>query len=192
MISKTCPDASRAEQMEAFSLSKHPHSVWLRPESHVAESLRADIRTLCSLYDGPAFEPHVTLVGDVIGDAHKTLTECTRVFSGSKAIPATITGVVSTEAYFMSLFLELDVPSDLISVRQKAIKQLDLPPPAPFRPHISMAYGFNQQDASAHHIEKLKAKYVGSTLVLTSLAIVASSTETPIENWEISSEFSFE
>ena len=176
--------------MEKGDPVQQPHSVWLRPAKEVQKMLQDDVQQLCELADAPFFEPHMTLLGDLSGLPRETLSVCKAVFNQSGAIKVKVTGIASTERFFMSLFLDLDVPATLIAALTEVAKQMSVQPP-PFRPHISLAYGFTAYDAPARILDHLNEKYVDQVFWLSSFATVASSSATAIEGWKIISEQTF-
>lgn len=175
--------------------SEHPrrelHSIWLHPAGPLAKLIRADVQHLSKLSNQAFFEPHVTLLGDLAGAPGDTASACQAVFAGSASIPVKVIAVSSTASFFMSLFLDLHVQQTLHEVRQELIKRFHVRAPSPFRPHISLAYGLRANQLSYELFEQLEDRYIGQRLYLTGLAVVASSSRTPIEDWKIISKQNF-
>lgn len=184
------PTFGKGVGMEEGDPQRQPHSIWLRPAEDVAEEMRDDIGRVCKLSGGPLFEPHVTLLGDLSGPPDKIHFACESVFRQTNAIPVKAIGLASTNQFFMSLFLELDVPAALYAARADIAERLSVQPP-PFRPHISLAYGYDAQAAPAGVLDDLKTKYVGRAFCLSTIAAVASASTIPIEKWKIVSSQSF-
>ena len=176
--------------MERGDPQQQPHSIWLHPTEDVAESLRGDIGRVCKLSGGPLFEPHVTLLGDLSGPPEKTQFACESVFRQTNAIRVKAIGLASTNRFFMSLFLELDMPAALYAARADIAERLSVQPP-PFRPHISLAYGYDAQAAPAGILDELNAKNVGRAFCLSAISVVASASTIAIEKWKIMSSQSF-
>ena len=88
------------------------------------------------------------------------------------------------------LFLDIDLPNDIRLARSHAAAALELPD-TPFRPHISLAYGFTNGGASVDLLGELRSKYVDRRLVLSAFACVNSSSQTDIKDWKIYFKHSF-
>lgn len=160
------------------------HSVWLVPGARTRDRLAQFVTRFSNRTGTAVFEPHMTLLGDIAGEAERSRDELRRCVTGQGAVMATVTGVGRTDTYFMSLFLDLSLCSDLTPLRRDLARALDMECPPEFRPHISLAYGMAQDQMGAPELSQLAEAFVGMQVDLIKAVIVASGQEIPIENWQ--------
>jgi 2'-5' RNA ligase len=110
-----------------------PYSLWLLPPASVAADLQTVIDTLAYRLGTARFEPHITLVAV---DEPGMLDRIAR--QSSVDIQPTV--VADGEEFFRSIYLEVALTPELIALHQRASAIAGFPP-APFHPHLSLAYG---------------------------------------------------
>lgn len=158
-------------------------SLWLMPDQASVKKLNASIISAATKLGTPVFNPHLTVLGDLPHNSDDVTKRCSEFMFPT--LDATVTQVSTSPQFFMALFLELDV-SDQWRTLQTALGKSLSEKAAPFRPHISIAYGRN---LSVEHIyeeqEKLKADFIGKEISFESLAVVASSQQLPIDQWQL-------
>lgn len=159
------------------------HSVWLCPEPATATRLREEILTFSKRSGTGVFEPHVTLLGDLACAPQTTMDACRAHFGQMHAISAEVTGLTQTNAFFMSLFLDVHVDRKIFDTRSALGADLGLVADTPFRPHISLAYGLDPAALAKSEKRTLQERYSGLEFHLTSLAIVRSGRDLQISEW---------
>lgn len=160
------------------------HSIWLCPTAAFARRTRSEIRRLALLTGTAPFQPHVTLLGDVSGEPVETEAVCTRVLAGAGPFVVTVRGVVMTDNFFMSLFLDLETPATLERARYEIARALGIAQNPPFRPHLSLGYGFDGTEAPAGTVDGVREAYMGCVFELQTCVVAASSSMIPIEDWK--------
>ena len=166
-----------------------PHSIWLCCDGDEHAALQDEIARLTRFSETPVFFPHMTLVGDFNGKPADTDEICAPVSMAAKPLTLEVGGVSTTDQYFMSLFLDLVSDIRLSQLRAKLFDGLNLPKAAPFRPHISLAYGFGPHDLPDDHAVYLRNTFSGRLFSLSRLVVAASSSTMQISDWRVLSEY---
>lgn len=164
------------------------HSVWLCPSPDVAAQLRREIDAFATRSGTDPFEPHVTLLGDLACAPQATLDAGTMFFDDIGAIGAEVSGLTRTSAFFISLFLDVQLDPRVFSCRSAMRSQLGLVADPSFRPHLSLAYGLAPDALTQAEKRVLQEKFSGVAFHLTTLAIVTSGKDVPISDWRILAE----
>lgn len=162
------------------------HSIWLLPAAPKAAELQAVVDGLAARFDLARFVPHMTLLGDLSGQTDATARTLAARCAGFGQISARVTAVARTESHFMSLFLDLDPVPDPEPLRRalaRDLGQISGLKSGPFRPHVSLAYGFDAPTAA--DLAALERQFVGHTLVFRRAALAISAKAVPVEDWTI-------
>ncbi len=146
--------------------------------------LSSDIVALTALSGSAVFDPHVTLFGDLSASADKIRALCNTYLQGLGAIRTTVSDVAQTDTFFMSLFLDLDIPSSLVAARDIVGAALNVPP-SRFRAHISLAYGVDKSALDKALMDRLRHTYIGQQIAFSYVDVVASARNIPIEDWHV-------
>ena len=107
------------------------------PEDNLKDQLENKIQLLASDFDGPIFEPHVTLVSSFLGD-EETLIDKTEIIS-NKIPPFRIffDGIAYLDEFFRSLFLKVKENPQLVLARGISLAELGLKEKE-YLPHLSL------------------------------------------------------
>lgn len=173
-------------------MTRTAHSVWLVPGDQTRDRLSTCIDALARRSGAAVFEPHVTLLGDIPGNSARSRDACLQRIKPQGSVVATVTGLVQTNAYFMSLFLDLALDPDLTDLRSDLAKAVGLDHPGTYRPHISLAYGMAQGALDGPELDEIERAFLGTQVALTKAVIVASGQNIPIPDWHSLHEISLE
>lgn len=161
------------------------HSVWFCPETEIAARLSKEIAKFAGRSGSEIFEPHVTLLGDLTGPPQTTVDTCMARFRQMGPIRAEISGLTQTNAFYMSLFLDVHLVPDVFKHRIGIQRDVGLVPDRSFRPHLSLAYGLAPEDVTQSDKRALQECFSGLEFDLTHMAIVASARGVPISEWHV-------
>ena len=160
------------------------HSIWLVPEAPFATAFRREINGFADSRNVPSFTPHVTVLGDVSGSAERSLVACDECLAGMGPISTCVKQVANTDAFFMSLFLDLTLEPSIARQHLKLAERLDCNIPNAHQPHLSLAYGWADGPLRRRETERLNDEYSGKVFRLTHLVVAHSAKSIPIEEWE--------
>ncbi|MEO9576434.1 MAG: 2'-5' RNA ligase family protein [Roseobacter sp.] len=163
---------------------EQPHSIWLCPDATTYKHLQSTIDVIAEQEGAPSFAPHVTLLGDIVGAPRKTETLCRLAFAKHTAVEARIEGMAMTSHFFMSLFVDLDVPSYVHHLRRELADGLELDVAPDFRPHLSLAYGLESNAQTRQFTRTEPAISNGQKLILDTVVVASSSSQLPINRWK--------
>ena len=163
---------------------EQPLSIWLCPDTTANQHFQRTIDDIAEQERALPFAPHVTLLGDILAAPRDIETLCRLTFVEQGAVEARVAGLATTNQFFMSLFVDLDVPPDVHDVRHNLADRLGIDAVQDFRPHLSLAYGL-AADAQARQNGRTKAAIKGwDKLFLDTVVIASSSSRLPINLWK--------
>ena len=117
------------------------YALWLAPSADSAQALSQPMAWLRDQLGGPAFAPHVTLLGRISGE-EATLVEHTAGLAGRLArLRARITGVSGETCYFRCLYATLDKSAPLVGAQADALSAFGYAARDDYLPHVSLWYG---------------------------------------------------
>lgn len=161
------------------------HSVWLCPEREAAGRLREEIAKFAERSGTEVFEPHVTLLGDLTCAPQTTIDACRDRFGQAGQIRAEVTGLTQTNAFYMSLFIDVHLFPEVFQNRLDVLRDVGLVADPSFRPHLSLAYGLAPDALTQSDKRALQERFSGLEFDLTHMAIVASAKGVPISEWHV-------
>ncbi|MGC9997470.1 MAG: 2'-5' RNA ligase family protein [Terriglobia bacterium] len=124
--------------------SRHPtlgHALWLMPSGEVCQRLTGTILELSRQYGTPAFEPHVTLAGSIVGPAREVESKIKDLARRIPPFTVRLTTVEGLEEYFRCLFVRVAQTHPIMSANKAAREIFRLPKQPAFMPHLSLLYG---------------------------------------------------
>lgn len=165
------------------------YSLWLVPPEPEITVLRAMVSDFARQTGMPAFEPHLTLLGDVPGDPLGLPLALNDTARGIEPIPVTLGRAVFGDRFFMSFYaLAVDNPS-LSALRETCARMLSVEA-GRFTPHVSLAYGDVPAGLQAGFAARAAA-CLPMTFTLGAISVVRASGETPIKDWTRLAELEF-
>jgi len=121
---------------------KSPHySLWLMPTGEVRQRLAGTILDLSREYATPVFEPHVTLVGGIVGPAREVVSKMKDLARRIPPFTARLTVVDGLDEYFRCLFVRLAATHPIMRANKAAREVFALTKQPAFMPHLSLLYG---------------------------------------------------
>lgn len=129
------------------------------------------------------FEPHVTLIGDINARPETSADICREIFSGVGPIRAGVASVERSDAWFMSLYLNVSLHPNLKRSVDMLSTMLFGHASSPFRPHISLAYGPLPGAEITDEVTELIDYFIDSEILLDRLVIAHSAKALPVNSW---------
>ncbi|AUX40921.1 hypothetical protein SOCE26_023230 [Sorangium cellulosum] len=118
---------------EAFAL-------WLIPGGSLRERLRELIASLARETGGPAFAPHVTLLGGLRGEGAALAAQLGRLGAALRPVELRLRGPATGSTRHQCVFLDVAPAEPLAALRGAAAAVFGGDDTA-FRPHVSLVYG---------------------------------------------------
>ena len=134
----------RAFQMRLAGNSKPKsmtYSLWLMPGGQVYRRLRGVILTLSRKYATPAFKPHVTLLGRIVGPRRQVLAKSAKFARGMRPLVVRLGSLDGLDEYYRCLFVRAAKTGPLTKANRAARRVFDLQKQPAYMPHLSLMYG---------------------------------------------------
>jgi len=126
--------------MRSHQKSSH-YSLWLMPSGEVRQRLAETILDLSRQYATPAFEPHVTLAGGIVGPPQEVASKMQDLARRISPFTVRLTTVDGLDEYFRCLFVRVAKTYPIMSANEAAREVFHLAPQPAFMPHLSLLYG---------------------------------------------------
>lgn len=157
-------------------------SLWLRPEGETRARIIEVMRRLRERGGGPAFEPHVTLLGGIEAEAADAGSKLERLTARIRPITLALGRIDWREERFRCLFAVVAPSAELAAARRAAVEVFGVVPAGPYEPHLSLLYG--EIDAA---LKRELAAAAGGGLDLSfeaaAVELVDTSRNIPVERW---------
>lgn len=162
------------------------YTLWLMPKGEIYNRFADLIKRLGEQYDDPIFEPHVTLLGEILKSEEETIKLTQELVAGQKPFPITLRQIDYQEHHFRTLFVKAEVTESLQDLhnRAKEIFEMDIPP---YMPHLSILYGNYQVGLKKKIISEI-GKDQTATFDVSSVHLMKGG---KIEGWQIIKDFPF-
>lgn len=161
------------------------HSIWLMPRAEDERTFETVVRALAARFDSPVFQPHLTLVEDMPRACEDLEPVLARLADGVRRFQSSVDAVEESPLYYRSLYARFAVDAPLRSLKEKAVGLFGVGSLGTFVPHVSLAYGVPESPDKTHAVAALRRDLQGMALTFDRICIVASSQNTPIEQWAI-------
>ncbi|MGO4387645.1 2'-5' RNA ligase family protein [Microvirga sp. 2YAF29] len=161
------------------------HSIWLMPPADQEEAFSTIARDLAKRFGSPVFQPHLTLVEDMPRSCEELKPLAEQVASGIAPFEAPVETVEESELYYRSFYARFPVTVQLRMLKERAVDLFKVGSVEAFMPHISLAYGVAKSPEKTDAIAVLRNGWQGRSVRFDRICIVASSQQTPIEEWRI-------
>ncbi len=117
------------------------YSIWLMPTGRVYYQLSEIISQLSKKYSTPNFEPHVTLLGNLIGPGEDLISKTLKLVEQLKSFEIKLKKVDYFDEYFKCLFIRAEKSKEVIKANNIAREIFNLNLDPEYMPHLSLMYG---------------------------------------------------
>jgi 2'-5' RNA ligase len=111
------------------------------PTGEVRQRLAGTILDLSREYAAPAFEPHVTLAGGIVGSAREVAAKMRDLARRIPPFAVRLAEVDFLDEYFRCLFVRVATTHPIMEANKAAREVYSLKQPPAFMPHLSLLYG---------------------------------------------------
>lgn len=165
------------------------YHLWFMPAGEVYDQLVGVIKEFSRRYEGPFFEPYVTLLGGVKGPEKEVLQKTESLAQGLRPFHIRLTTLAQQEHYFRALYLLVEETSHLLDAYTQAQTYFPQSSSSGFLPHLSLLYGTYSQTLKKEVIAGFKFSLPSRFLVST-LHIIHAPSRDP-RDWSHAQTVSF-
>lgn len=135
-------------------------------------------------YQAPRFEPHLTLIGDLVGSEDEVIVKCDKLASSLTPFDISLNALGQSEKYFKCVFIKAEKTKELVDANAKAREIFGRSSDPEYMPHISLIYGIFNEKIRREIIDSVKqADNEILSYMFKAGAISLYSTEGPAEMW---------
>ena len=113
---------------------------WLKPSGKADEILRKTIDDLSKAYQGPLFDPHITLLSFLTGTEEEISFRSEQLGISLQPFEIQLMEPGYGDQYFQCVFLKVQKSPELMNAHELARKQF-VNDTRPYMPHLSLLYG---------------------------------------------------
>ena len=151
--------------------------------AHIIE----DLAEKCGSY---AFEPHVTLLGDVPGNEEEIIARAGKIAAKAKPFDVELTSVDYTDKESMCLFARAGKSRQLDGLHRAACAAFGKPSDRGYTPHLSLLYGKYPNSIKEEIIGEIGRKF-NEAFTADTIYVVHCSSDVAVKDWEVAKEISF-
>lgn len=157
------------------------YHLFLEPEGTLHDILSGYIQTLAHTYDGPAFPPHVTLLGSIPAQSDAdVIAKATAIAKECAPLHLALGDLDGEDTYFRAFYFRVEASEPLRDCHERAVALFGMSI-EDYRPHLSLYYGMSSAATRAAMATSLT--HPGDmTMLVTSLSVYRG--EGRAEEWE--------
>jgi 2'-5' RNA ligase len=167
------------------------YSLWIIPPGNVFERLTEVISRLSQHYSTPYFEPHVTLLGDLLLPEEEMLSKTAELTGLIRPFTLHLTTVSYLHEYFRCLFIKVAKTEEVMEINQKTRTLFKREHDPQFMPHLSLMYGNFTPKIKEDIISELQEDFQIAFEVKSIYVVLSSSNIVP-ESWRQLRQFPFQ
>ncbi|KAG6475395.1 hypothetical protein ZIOFF_064614 [Zingiber officinale] len=187
--------------------AKEVYSVWALPPDDVRDRIKRIMAALRSEFGGPAFEPHITVVGAISLAPDDALCRFRSACAALSRYPARVSAAARGTFFYQCVFLLVDpTPEARPYYPNPSFSPLQIPPQnlnwissfivgllialriAAYMPHLSLLYADlpdEVKEKARLRVEELDKEITGINFEVAALALYRTDTEDKsLESWE--------
>ena len=166
-------------------MSRVTYHLWVKPSGAVRDSLVQTIRELADELGGPVFEPHVTLLTNLIGTEEEHVQRSRSATQQLRPFKIILSEPSYRPQYFQSLFICVEQTPSLMDAHTLARRVFEKPAEI-YMPHLSLAYGLYAESLKRNIIRDLPSD-LRTSFDVTALLLIRAESNDPKDWYEITS-----
>ena len=163
------------------------YSIWVMPTGQAYEKLSYFITKLSKQYGTPVFEPHMTVLGNIINTKQQIEEKTAQLASNLSPYAVTIKDFETSDEYYRNLVARVHRTQTIMHVNEKARQIFDLQQIPPYDPHLSIIYGVLPEETKQRIIKHIEEDISETSFKARSFHIV--STDGNPKKWRRVKEF---
>ncbi|CDO96902.1 unnamed protein product [Coffea canephora] len=172
---------------------KHAYSVWGLPPEDLRPRLKKLMESLRSEFNGPEFEPHVTVVGAISLTENEAREKFNKACQGLKAYKAKVEKVATGTFFYQCVFLLLEPSPEVVETSYHCCGHFGYLRSTPYMPHLSLLYAATSEEEKKAAQERACAldETIGDLeFEISRLALYKTDTEDKsLKSWEKVAEY---
>ncbi len=157
--------------------------LWLVPTGAVYDRLAGVITDLSNRHQGPAFDPHLTLLGRLDGN-EAALADCTHQLARAlHPFEVRLKKPGYESKYFRCLFLPAEPSPAILDAHQQATRIFNAQLASAFDPHVSLLYGLFPESLKQEIITDLPPD-LPSVFLASRLQLIRAGSTNP-QDWQV-------
>ena len=156
--------------------------LWFVPTGTVYDRLAGLIADLSARYDGPRFDPHLTLLGRLEGEEGILVDRTRQLAHMLHPFEVRLKEPGYEAQYFRCLFLPAEPSPPILEAYQRAAQIFDRPSTSAFDPHVSLLYGLFPESLKREIIKGLPSALSG-TFPVSRLQLIRAGSTNP-QDWQ--------
>jgi len=162
------------------------YSIWLIPTGEVYQKLAEIISKLSEEYSAPNFEPHVTLIGDLIDPEEEIISKTSKLADLIKPFKIKLEKADYFDEYFRCLFIRAEKTKEVVEANNITREIFGRASDQEYLPHLSLMYGNLDSKTKEKILTNLGREF---NLSFEVKSIHLFSTTGEVKDWYIVKEF---
>lgn len=138
---------------------KNTYSLWLIPTGEAYNQFAEIISRLSAKHHSPKFEPHVTLIGAIIGTEEELSAKIAQLAKLIKPFKIKLGIMDYFNERHKALLVRAEKTPELIEANKITREVFDLPPDPEYMPHLSLLYGDFSPETKEEIIKELGREF---------------------------------
>ena len=157
--------------------------LWIVPTGEVYDRLAGVIADLSARHHGPAFDPHLTLLGRLEGEEASLVDRTHQLARALHPFDVRLGEPRYEAQYFRCLFLPAEPSPAILDVHQQATQIFNAQPASAFDPHVSLLYGLFPESLKQEIIKALPPD-LPSAFLASRLQLIRAESTNP-RDWHV-------
>ncbi|GLC45448.1 hypothetical protein PLESTM_001735800 [Pleodorina starrii] len=141
---------------------KEQYSIWAMPKGPMGDRLRSEIAHLAQRHGGPAFPPHVTVLGDIERPREEVMAMMKELAAQVKKHRINFVEVTRGTFFYQCVFLLVAKDEGTMAAAAPARNVFGMTTP-PYMPHLSLLYADLADEEKAKVVEQETARLYGES-----------------------------
>lgn len=118
------------------------YSIWLEFDMQNASFIRQIIENLCSKFNSPLFDPHLTLLPGIKDDENDLVLKFSQFVKDLISFSLEIENIEHSDEFYKCVFLKVKSSPELMNLFSKSREFFKTEGEKVFRPYISLIYAY--------------------------------------------------
>jgi len=139
--------------------SRKEYSLWLMPSGDIYDELAKINSELSREHGSPSFEPHVTLIGELIGSEEDMLHKTSELAAVIRPYRIKLTRIGYLPEFSRCLFIKVEKTDDVMEANLRAGEIFNLQKSPEYMPHLSLMYGRFSPETKEEIVRKMGREF---------------------------------